>query len=278
MNLGYPFFSIVIPTYNSSKTLAQCLDTIICQSYKNFEILIIDGLSDDGTVEMLKDYTSHFENIQWISEKDDGIYDALNKGIKMACGEWIYFLGSDDKIYSPSVLLEVSNKNSNQFDVMYGSVRLIGNTSWAKDGDIYDGNFDFKKILSRNICHQAIFYRLKYLKEHIGFYNISYKHCADWDLNLRCWADKPFYYLDIIIADFYGGGTTTANIGDDVFFNELRNNIIKYFGLRKLQQVFSKAELLQLHNYSNRPRKVSLIKRLFVKLKRYFLGMVKGFV
>ncbi len=93
--------------------------------------------------------------------------------------------------------------------VVYGNVKVVGNTSWAKDGVIYDGSFDFEKLLNKNICHQAIFYNSGFVKGEVGNYNIDYKLCADWDFNLRCLAKTEFSFEPITVADFYAGGITT---------------------------------------------------------------------
>jgi len=87
-------YSIIIATYNSANTLAEAIQSVLQQTLKDFELIIIDGKSSDGTLEIIKSYEK--EITYWISEKDKGVYDAWNKGIKIAKGEWICFLGSDD--------------------------------------------------------------------------------------------------------------------------------------------------------------------------------------
>lgn len=238
-----PFFSIIIPTFNSEKTLNQCLNSIITQTFHNYEILLIDGLSTDSTIGIISKYSIKFPKIHMISEKDNGIYDAMNKGIKIAKGEWVYFLGSDDKLSSVNILQEIFNYDKKDFQVVYGNVKVIGNTSWAKDGDIYDGEFNLRKLLKKNICHQAIFYKKGYLKNQIGFYNTDYKTCADWDFNLRCWAKRAFLYLNITIVDFYAGGATTTSDIDEKFLKDFKNNLLNYFGKKKLKKELPKNEL-----------------------------------
>ena len=104
-------FSIIIPTFNSEKTLDIALSSIVVQSYQNFEVLIIDGLSTDSTIDIAKKHQKVFPNIKIKSEKDNGIYDAMNKGIALAKGEWLYFMGSDDSLYNDDVLNQIC-KNS----------------------------------------------------------------------------------------------------------------------------------------------------------------------
>ena len=127
-----PLFSIIIPTFNSSKTLKECLDSLFEQSFNSYEVLIIDSVSTDATLSVLKEYTSKYPNIKVYSEKDNGIYDAMNKGMSLAKGDWLYFLGSDDTFYNSRVLSHVSNAIGNTTKkVVYGNVEIVGTTAWA---------------------------------------------------------------------------------------------------------------------------------------------------
>ena len=148
-----PKISIIIPTYNASKTLSVALESILEQSFNDYEILIIDGLSTDHTVELAKGYQD--ERIKIISEKDSGIYDAMNKGIRLAKGEWLYFLGSDDRLFDKDVLKKVSQWFGQDYDVLYGNV------VFSISQRVYDGRFSAQKLIARNICHQAIFTKKK---------------------------------------------------------------------------------------------------------------------
>ena len=177
-----PFFSIIIPTYNSSATLAECLESILNQSYQNFEILIVDGVSNDSTIDIINEYAKTNSNIRWVSENDNGIYDAMNKGIKMASADWIYFLGSDDSLFSNDTLLSVKNELDG-FNVIYGNVARK-----CYSGP-YDGEFTQEKIYHQNICHQAIFLNKRVFKV-IGYFNQKYKCHADWDHNLKWFFSK----------------------------------------------------------------------------------------
>lgn len=222
-NMNNPFFSIIIPTYNSAKTLSNCLDSIIKQSFQNFEIVIIDCISNDDTLNIIRQYASTNPKISFISEKDNGVYDAMNKGINRAKGKWIYFLGSDDQLFSNEILSLVGSRiiNTRNCKIIYGNVQIVGDTSWANDNQVYDGRFNTRKILLKNICHQAIFYNYEFVSTKVGKYNLEYKLCADWDFNLRCWSLIRFHYFNIIIAKFYSGGLSTLNIADDKFVNDL---------------------------------------------------------
>lgn len=240
--MTFPFLTIIIPTYNSEKTIYACIASILSQSFSDFEIILVDGLSLDNTLNIVKSLQS--DKIKILSEKDEGIYDAMNKGIDIAKGKWLYFLGSDDKLHNNNVLEEVFKQitiiNS---DCLYGNAKIIGDTSWAKDGALYDGYFDLNKLLLKNICHQAIFYQREFVMNKIGYFNIHYKTCSDWDFNMRCWKNGSFFYFEKIIADFYGGGYSTNKRNDDVFSHDFNDNVFNYFGKQLIKNDIPNQEI-----------------------------------
>lgn len=244
--MSKPFFSIIVPTYNSGRTFSACLQSIVNQSFLDFEILVIDGESSDDTHLIAKHYKEVYPNIRWFSAQDKGIYDAMNKGIELAIGEWLIFVGSDDKISNNSILQHVYSIDKKNVDVLYGNVRVIGNTSWATDGSIYDGEFNLHKLLHKNICHQAIFYHKSCFLAGSNF-NIDYRLCSDWDFNLRCWSKKRFLFVDLVIADFCGGGATSnINDRDHNFFRDYPSNVLRYFDKKALRQYFTAKELKKM--------------------------------
>ncbi|SRX76506.1 glycosyltransferase family 2 protein [Aequorivita antarctica] len=268
--------TIVIPTYNCEETIKEALNSILSQSFKNVEILIIDGASTDNTLKILQEYKTQEENLIVHSAKDEGIYDAMNKGIKLAKGDWLYFMGSDDTFYETTTLGKVATLiDGLSCNVIYGNVKIIGNTGWAKEGDIYDGKFDTLKILNKNISHQAIFYKRKFIKEEIGFFNVNYSVCSDWDFNLRCWSKTDFYYTDSIIANFFSGGLST-NGSDKLFEKDFIANILKYFKISLFNSLinspsfrkYSKVKLLQKEYHPLRTKYNYFMKRLLNKIKR----------
>src|ERR1700744_4382606 len=105
--MASPFFTIIIPTFNSEKTLQNALSSILSQNFTEFEILIVDGVSNDNTIKIVKENIEKDKRIRFISEKDNGIFDAMNKGIELSLGEWLYFLGSDDRLHNSSILRSV---------------------------------------------------------------------------------------------------------------------------------------------------------------------------
>lgn len=250
-----PFFSIIIPTFNSAKTLDVALKSILQQTYTDFEILLMDGLSTDNTLEIAKSYND--QRIIISSEKDEGIYDAMNKGIKLARGEWLFFLGSDDLLYDKHVLGQIFKAREYHFNIIYGNVLIEGNAGWAKNGQVYDGEFSLQKIIERNICHQAIFYK-KAVFEKCGVFNINYNVCADWDLNLRLWSTRSFYYIDLIVSIFNGGNTSFL-IANNYGETDKWISIISSFKHKIIYKEFSK---FQTHFLT--------LSKYYFKKNRYF--------
>lgn len=257
-----PLFSIIIPTFNAAITINAAIESILDQTLKNFEILIIDGLSQDNTIDLVNGFED--ERIRLYVEKDNGVYDAMNKGIAKARGEWIYFLGSDDSFYSDEVLDGIYKTIINsKANVIYGNVIIIGSTTWAKDGDVYDGPFSTEKILQKNICHQAIFYK-KSLLDQIGNYNLKYTVCADWDYNLRAWAITNFQFTNQIIAEFNVGGISSTK--DDVDFrNDYLKNILSYFNFSIFDKIINKDSFPAYQKLSSLQKYESPIKYYYYK-------------
>lgn len=224
-----PRFSVIVPCFNSGQHVSTVLDSILSQTFQNLEVIIADGLSTDYTLQIAADYAERDPRVKIISQADSGVYDAMNNGLARATGDWVIFMGSDDAFAKDTVLQEVADFADINPDagMIYGSVRVVGDVKWAKDGTIYDGAFSIEKIQSKNICHQAIFYRRSDHIE-IGEYNLKYKLCADWDMNLRFWARKPCKFIDLIIANFNAGGASTAGT-DPEFGKDFVANKKKYF-------------------------------------------------
>lgn len=222
--------AVIIPVLNAESTINRCLDSILSQGYKNFEILIQDGGSIDKTYEIIADYVRKDNRIRYFNLNDTGIYDAMNKLIPEVRAEWIIFLGSDDCLFNSDVFTEFVRHIYKGFNIYYGNVCIEGKVQWATNYLKYDGVFDLKKLLKRNICHQAIFYRKSLLLSHNAPYNTSYFISADWDLNLRLWSKESFYYIDFIVSKFKSGGISSSKHIDKKFKADFIFNILKYYG------------------------------------------------
>lgn len=234
--------SIIIPTFNSAAVLGRALDSIVCQTFSDWEVLIMDGVSTDNTVEIAQSY--HDKRIIVFSEPDKGIYDAMNKGIKKARGEWLYFLGSDDWLLNSKVLQKLFSMDVDSYDVIYGDVHSSHLT------DLHHGEWNFYKIKNKyNLCHQAIFYK-KTLFGQLGYYDTKYRLLADFDFNLRWFFNEgtSHQYFPQNIAFFSDGGCGRREM-DDAFFHDFELLLLRY-GKKKLNLdekiTFTKLALLKM--------------------------------
>lgn len=190
------FFSIIIPTYNSAKTICATIDSILMQQFKDFELLIVDGISSDNTKDLVQGYKD--ERISFFSEKDKGVYDAMNKGIKYSKGKYLYFIGSDDKLFDKDVLQTVFySLSSEPVDIIYGNSMLLSNNELDAGVEM---NLE-RLLFKQNINHQAIFYSQECFSK-LGKYNLKYPILADWDFNIRCFMhpDLKIKYLGNTVA------------------------------------------------------------------------------
>lgn len=207
--MNSPVCSIIIPTYNSAKTLDRALKSILIQSFSDYEVLIMDGISTDETLDIANGFRDN--RIRVFSEADSGIYDAMNKAIDLAKGEWLYFLGSDDELFDRHVFQKIfSDPNIPRFDVIYGQVLLtITNRT-------YDGVFNGDKLIFRNISHQAILTR-RIVFERLGKFDLKYKICADHIFNIKWFFDPAISkkYIDLVIAKFDQTGVSSMNEDPD---------------------------------------------------------------
>ncbi|KBZ63818.1 PGL/p-HBAD biosynthesis glycosyltransferase [Mycobacterium [tuberculosis] TKK-01-0051] len=196
-----PMFSIIVPTFNSAATLRACIESITGQTCTDYELVLVDGGSTDGTLEIANSFEASLgERLVIHSGPDEGPYDAMNRGVGMATGDWLLFLGSDDTLYESTTLESVAAfiRAHEPSDLVYGDVVM------RSTGTRHAGAFDLDRLLfETNLCHQSIFYRRK-LFEGIGPYNLRYRIWADWDFNIRCFSNPALAtrYMDIVIAEY----------------------------------------------------------------------------
>lgn len=195
--------SIVIATYNSELTLTKCLGSIVAQKCNSVELIIVDGNSTDRTLEILKQFENSIDYL--VSEPDDGIYDAWNKGIKFAEGGWLMFVGSDDELrpdcikrYKQQIEIDAD------YDYISGRIMLVNQTGdeLREFGQPY--NWDvFKKFM--NLAHVSSLHNRR-LYETYGNYDSSYKICGDYELLLRPKGSLKVKFIDELFANMAIGG------------------------------------------------------------------------
>lgn len=227
-----PVVSVIIVTFNANKTLQSAIESITEQRYPHKEIIVIDGGSRDGTVETISAFNNKIS--YRISEPDRGIYDAMNKGIKAATGEWLFFLGSDDRL-SPGILESIFGTDTySGIDFLYGKINLDGTTRTAGK------ETNFEEMIEYNIPHQAIFYNKSIFRK-FGGYDLTYKILADYDLNLKIFETPEFNkkFLDKEFSIFNSRGVSNRTI-DVAFFSNRLTYFINEVGLLKTDKRLGK--------------------------------------
>ncbi len=246
-------FSVIMPTLNCGSKVDATIRSVLSQRESLVELIIVDGGSTDDTLSIIGKYVGE---LKLISERDEGAYDAMNKGIDMAAGRYLYFLGAGDCLRE-GVLEEIMSAMPDQpLAFVYGDVfRLNLDT-------IYKGKFSKSKLRRNNICHQAIFYE-RTIFDVIGRYDIKYRQLADYAFNIKCFADSliQFKYLNCVIADYEGDGVS-ENIVDHLFWSDHPQLVERYLSREPyfIQGVRRWAFALA-HRYRNTLENILLVRR-----------------
>lgn len=203
--------SIIIATYNAEKTLEKCLNSIVCQKNDQVELLIIDGGSKDKTVDIVEKYKLSVDYL--VSEPDKGVYDAWNKGVAQAKGEWLMFVGADDELL-PDAIATYKHVINNTPDI--GSYDYI---CAHNDYIAFDGHF-IKKIGSEpawnkmrcymSAAHVGSLHNKKNLFNQVGGYDLTYRICADYELLLRKRDKLKYLFITDTIAKMKEGGMSMS--------------------------------------------------------------------
>ncbi len=208
---GNPLISVITVVFNGEKYLEETIQSVLNQTYDNVEYIIIDGGSTDGTLDIIKKYDQAID--YWISERDRGIYDAMNKGIDLATGEWINFMNGGDGFYSKDVLQKIFQNNMyRDYKVLYGDVQT----------DYGDYKFILKAGSLSNIykamqfSHQSTFFKASYHK--LNKYNLNYKLSADFLnlISLYSIEKNSFYYLNILVSKVSSDGVSDKYITSSI--------------------------------------------------------------
>jgi len=252
-----PFFTIITSTLNVVNTIERCVDSVISQTFKDYEHIIVDGVSTDGTVDYLLARKEHFSVL--ISEPDTGIYNAWNKALKHAKGEWILFLGADDILADENVLADVSDfirKSGIKSGIVYGDVMLVSNKTFedrqlSKVMPDEIGRTSVKDIRPILPCHSGIFHH-KTLFPHYGYYDESYEICADakFLILIACINNEPVERIPIIISKMTLGGVSSRISSKAINENrriveELALPYSKYIWIKVCIKIYVKVLLLK---------------------------------
>lgn len=200
-----PKISVITINLNNATGLRRTIESVIEQNYPTIEYIVIDGGSTDGSEDVIKEFSDSIA--YWVSEKDKGIYDAMNKAIKISSGDYLNFLNSGDH-YNSALSLQKLVENSNNVDIIYGNIKVVDkNTVWTKK---YPLKLTFKYFAKDTLPHPASFIKRE-LFDTIGLYDTSLKVVADWKFFiLSIIKHKASYtYLDEELVYFYFDGISS---------------------------------------------------------------------
>lgn len=206
--------SIITPSYNSATTISRTIESVMAQNYHDLEYIIIDGGSQDNTAEIIAGYQNKIK-INFISGPDDGIYDAMNKGIKIASGEVIGILNSDDMFFDDSVLNLVSESFlDNELDIVYGDIKYFSNNVDKTNRHWETGEYREGKLNNGWVIpHPALFVR-KRVYDQAGLYREDFRIAADYEFILRILKKYRFNlkYVPRVFVKMYSGGTSGRDL------------------------------------------------------------------
>jgi glycosyltransferase involved in cell wall biosynthesis len=243
--------SVITINLNDKTGLQSTIDSVKTQNCSQAEHIIIDGGSTDGSVELIKNNSSLFS--RWISEKDNGVYDAQNKGIKVASGEYLIFLNSGDTFYSSSVLNSfLVFSKERKAGIIYGNSNVIkadaGFEELVSPNEI-TLNFWYRKTIN----HQAVFFR-KDVFERYGFYDTSYKFSADLDILLKVFKKEPetFLHFDHVVCNYHEVGLSAKPENYDALISEKEKILKKHLSDKEYSE--AKEHYLKEQTFRTRMR------------------------
>ena len=240
-----PKISIIIATYNSGRTLRAALESVHSQTFQNWECIIVDGASKDDTIDIVKEYCAKDSRFRYISEPDNGIYDAFNKGWRMAKGEWIHYLGSDDTL---------------TFDGMSKVVAELDDTYAIVTGNVYlhrvDGTVKEQQYNGYFGCHQGVLMQRRAIATLNGF-DEYYQILADYDLLVRNFrTGNKVKNVPSVIANFTVGGESQKLSSQwekmkERYWIYRRNHVTRFPFLRSFSEYLSMSSALIYRNFIN---------------------------
>lgn len=228
--------SIITATWNSAGTLRYTFDSLLSQTYTDYEYIVVDGLSKDGTLDIIKEYEGKFcGKMRYISEKDKGLYDAMNKGLKMATGDVIGILNSDD-FYTSNDILEVVARSikENNVDAVYGDIHFVNSDDLTKCVRYYSSSI-FSRWLMRfgfMPAHPS-FYCKREIYEKYGAFNTKYRIAADFDSLFRFIYIKKIstLYIKRDFVTMRTGGISTNGFRSRWLIMKEHSKVMKSYGV-----------------------------------------------
>lgn len=244
-----PRLSIITINYNNLEGLQRTFESVFAQTYQDFEYIVIDGGSTDGSKEVIEQNQTKID--YWVSEKDNGIFNAMNKGTKKINGDFVIYLNSGDAFSKNETLSEVVPFLTDEYDIVYGDLNIVEKDKvWIKK---YNAFIDFLYFTVDTLPHQGSFIRKELLKfKNNQVYDERFKLCSDWKffMDSVCKFNARIKYLDFTIADYDYTGISSIMENSSLIKAEKKKVLEEeyysfYFAINKLKEENKKYESLQ---------------------------------
>ncbi len=233
-----PLISIITVNFNSGSTLEDAILSVLNQTYAFIEFIIIDGESTDNSKEII---IKHQQSIAYyVSEHDNGIYDAMNKGLKAANGDWVYFLGADDVIFDNDVIANLARQFTDKNAIYFG------NAVFKNANRLYDVDVSKWFLCIKNLSHQTLFYPKQVYKNKT--YNLKYRLFSDHIYNISLFSEKEyeFIHLPVTVAIYNDANGSSAEGTDPFYFDDLPIILWNNFGKKYAIYVYVRFKIFKL--------------------------------
>lgn len=218
--MSQPFFTIIIVSLNAEMFIERTIRSIVEQTFKDYEIIIKDGLSKDDTIKIAKKYSKPII----IEKKDNGLYDAMNQAINLSNGKYIIFMNCGDCFASNNVLERIFHEIGNQkIGMVFGD--------YTRDEIVHKQPSKITRfyLFRTPLCHQTVFFNGECLRNNTNHYDTTYKILADYDLELRLFSTYSFKHVEIEVCSYLGGGISETKTGKQKKKKERSSIIRKYY-------------------------------------------------
>lgn len=221
--------SIITINYNDAIGLQKTFKSVFSQSYQEFEYLVIDGNSSDGSKEIILQNAQHID--YWVSEKDNGVYNALNKGIKKATGTYLIFMNSGDTFYNQDVLQQIVPYLDDDISILYGNSAYYNEDIFVRN-EFPPSHLTFNYFFNFALNHQATITKRELFEKYF-YYNEEYKICADWEFltYVLCAKNESYRYINEFICNYDLNGISADEKNKKRYESEREQSLKKYFPL-----------------------------------------------
>lgn len=251
--------SIITINFNDKIGLRKTISSVVNQSFKDFEYIVIDGNSNDGSFDVIKEFKHDIQ--YWISENDQGVYNAMNKGISVARGDFLLFLNSGDSLIDEAILSKVVQELNDNISIYYGNV-LYSNNGKPVLLSTPPKELTFSYFLNFSLPHPASFIKKDLFSKYF-YYNEHFKIVSDWEFFIYCICkmNETYQHLDFVISDFDNGGISSSYLNKSLIIKEKKEILLKHFPLFI-------SDIKIIHDFkSSKNQKIKIIKTNKIKWK-----------